>query len=141
MQTKSNSRRKLNRRQLRDLDLEIGFMEGLIRRDPQYVEALQVLGDDYTRRGKFDDSQRIDERLVELRPHDPMALYNLACSYALNREIERAASTLSKAIDRGYRDFKSLINDPHLENLRQHPIFKKTQAKIRSLKIKDIRVR
>ena len=141
MQKKSNSRRKLSRRQLRDLDIEIGFMEGLVRRDPHYVEALQVLGDDYTHRGRFDESLRVDEQLVALRPGDPMAFYNLACSYALTEQIERAASALSLAIDRGYRDFKSLITDPHLENLRRHPLFKKTQAKIRSLRIKQVKLK
>ncbi len=141
MQKKSNSRRKLTRRQLRDLDIEIGFMEGLVRRDPHYVEALQVLGDDYTHRGRFAESLRIDEQLVALRPADPMAFYNLACSYALTQQIERAASALSLAIDRGYRDFKSLITDPHLENLRSHPLFKKTQAKIRSLRVKQIKLK
>jgi tetratricopeptide (TPR) repeat protein len=141
MQKKSNSRRKLTRRQLRDLDVEIDFMEGLIRRDPQYIEALQVLGDDYTCRGRFDESLQVDERLVDLRPSDPMAFYNLACSYALTEQIEYAAKALSKAIDRGYRDFRYLSKDPHLENLRRHPLFKKTQAKIRSLKVKEIRVK
>jgi len=97
MQKKSNSRRKLNRRQLRDLDVEIGFMEGLIRRDPRYIEALQVLGDDYTRRGRFDESLHVDERLVTLRPSDPMAFYNLACSCALTGQIEDAAAALSQA--------------------------------------------
>ena len=141
MQKKSNSRRKLNRRQLRDLDVEIGFMEGVVRRDPQFIEALQVLGDDYTRRGRFDESLNVDERLALLRPTDPMAFYNLACSYALNQQIERAAAALSKAIDRGYRDFSYLRKDPHLENLRRHPLFKKTQAKIRSLKVKEVRLK
>jgi tetratricopeptide (TPR) repeat protein len=122
------------------LDLEISFIEGVVRRDPKYVEALQVLGDDYTRRGRFDDSLQVDERLVELRPEDPMAYYNLACSYSLNRQVEAAASALARAIDCGYRDFKFMINDPHLENLRRHPIFKKTQAKIRSLKLRSIRI-
>ena len=30
----------------RDLDIEIGFLAGLVRRDPEYVEALRVLESD-----------------------------------------------------------------------------------------------
>ena len=141
MAKKTNSRRKLSRRQVRDLDVEISFMEGVIRRDPSYVEALQVLGDDYTRRGRLTDSLTVDQRLVALQPDDPMSFYNLACSCSLNQQIQEAAAALAEAIDRGYRDFKFMINDPHLTNLRRHPLFKKTQAKIRSLKLREIRVR
>ena len=38
-------RSKLTRKEQRDLDIEIGFLEGVVDRDPKYVEALQVLGD------------------------------------------------------------------------------------------------
>ena len=44
-------RKKATRQELRDMDQEILFLEGLVRRDANYVEALQILGDDYTRRG------------------------------------------------------------------------------------------
>ena len=38
--------KKLSRQQARDLDIEIGFLEGVVQRDRNYVEALQLLGDD-----------------------------------------------------------------------------------------------
>ena len=74
MLKKANSRTKLNRRQQRDLDIEIGFLERVIQRDPRYVEALQALGANYTNRGKFDDGLKIDKQLSQLRPDDPMVL-------------------------------------------------------------------
>ena len=40
-------RSRLTRKEQRDLDVEIGFLEGVVHRDPKYVEALQVLGDNY----------------------------------------------------------------------------------------------
>jgi Flp pilus assembly protein TadD len=127
--------RKLTPRQRRDLDIEIGFMEGVVQRDPRFVEALQILGDDYTRRGKFVEGLKVDERLARLRPHDPTMLYNLACSCALTKRYEQAAAALSRAIEQGYRDFKWLVKDPDLRGLRQHPLFKKIQVKIHSTKI------
>ena len=54
------SDRKLSRRQVRDLDVEIGFLEGLVRRDPGYIEALQLLGDDYSDRGRPADGLCVD---------------------------------------------------------------------------------
>ena len=77
--------RKLGRKETRDLDVEIGFLEGLVARDPGYIEALQLLGDDYTRRGRVEDGLRVDQRLKGLRPGDPDVHFNLACSLALTR--------------------------------------------------------
>src|SRR6266496_4858847 len=122
MPKKISPRRKLSRRQQRDLDLEISFMRGVVRRDPGFVEALQVLGDDYTRRGKFQDGLKIDRKLAQLRPEDPAMFYNLACSYSLTKRYDRAVAALSRAIEQGYRDFKWLVKDPDLHGLRQHPL-------------------
>jgi len=127
---------KLTRREQRDLDVEIGFFEGLVSRDPSYVEALQILGDTYTRRGKFVDGLKVDEHLSKLRPDDPLVLYNLACSYALTRRHEQAISALIRAIDHGYADFRWIAKDPDLKALRKHKLFKKVEAKIHAAKIK-----
>ena len=134
--TSSTRRKKLSRREQRDLDIEIEFLEGLVRREPKYVEALQLLAGDYTQRGRFEDGLRIDQRLSRLCPNDPMVLYNLACSYALTGKIERAAATLERAIDRGYRDFRWLRRDPDLAALRTHPLYRKIQQKMRAMKVK-----
>ena len=61
-----------------------------------------------------------------------MVLYNLACSYSLTKQMEPAAAALSQAIDRGYNDFKWLLKDPDLQNLRKHSLFKKLRAKMRA---------
>jgi tetratricopeptide (TPR) repeat protein len=127
------SSRKLSREEQRDLDVKIGFLEGVLRRDPAYVEALQVLGDDYTRRGRFVAGLRVDEQLSQLRPDDPMVQYNLACSYSLTGNFNRAAAALTKSLELGYRDFKWLAKDPDLCDLREHPLFKAIRAKIRRL--------
>jgi len=135
MPKKASARKRLTLREQRDLDIEISFMEGVIRKVPKYVDALQVLGDAYTRRGKFVDGLKIDEQLSVLRPGDPTVLYNLACSYALTRRYEDAIAVLSRAIDRGYDDFKWLLRDPDLASLRRHPLFKTIREKIRRVKI------
>lgn len=136
MPKKFNLAKKLTPRQQRDLDIEIHFIEGVVQRDPKFVEALQILGDDYTRRGKFNEGLKIDEKLAKLRPDDPTMLYNLACSYALTKHYGRAVAALGLAIEQGYRDFKWLVKDPDLRDLRQHPLFKQIQLKIRAVKIK-----
>jgi tetratricopeptide (TPR) repeat protein len=122
---------------MKDLDLEIAFMEGVTRRDPQYVEALQILGDNYTRRGRYDEGLKVDERLVELCPRDAMVHYNLACSCALTSQFERSAKELESAIDLGYRDFKWMTRDPDLKLLRADPVYRRIRVKVRELKAKS----
>ncbi len=134
---KSSSRRKLSRREQRNLDVEISFLEGVVHRDPAYVDALQILGDDYTTRGRFLAGLKVDERLAQLRPDDPIAHYNLACSYSLIGKITRAAAALGRAIELGYRDFKWLARDPDLKKLRHHRLYEKIQEQVQKSKTRQ----
>ena len=78
MSKKVSSRRRLTRQEKRDLDIEIGFLEGLVKRDPAYVDALQLLGDSYTKRGKFTDGLEVDRRLAHLRPTDALVQHTIS---------------------------------------------------------------
>jgi len=127
---------KLTRRETRDLDLRITFMEGIVRRDRRYVEALQILGDLYTQRGRYEHSLKVDRRLSRLEPGNPHVFYNLACSHALTGRFKLAAASLEKALRLGYRDFKWLARDPDLRHLRKHPLFRKIEAEIRRMKLR-----
>jgi Flp pilus assembly protein TadD len=136
MPKKTSTTERASRNNPRDLDIEISFLEGVVRRDPEFLEALQVLGDDYTRRGRFVEGLRVDEQLAKLRPEDSLVHYNLACSYALTDHFDESACALDRALNLGYRDFKWLAKDPDLTKLREHPLFKKIRAKIKELKVK-----
>jgi tetratricopeptide (TPR) repeat protein len=131
---KKPSTKKLTREDKRALDVEIDFIEGIVRRDPDYIEALQILGDDYTKRGRFLDGLKVDEQLARLRPTDPTVLYNLACSYALTGDTDSAFAALHRALDAGYDDFKWLAQDPDLECVRNHPDYATVRAKVKELK-------
>jgi len=128
--------KKRTHREVRDLDIKIIFMEGIVRRDPKYVEALQILGDHYTLRGLHNHSLKVDQQLSRLEPLNPLVYYNLACSYSLNGEFDLAAAALEKALALGYRDFKWLARDPDLGPLRKHPSYRNIQDKIQKMKVK-----
>ena len=132
---RSRRSKELTRKEMRELGVKITFLEGLVRRDPQYVEALQILGDHYAQRGEYDHSLKVDQQLSQLEPRNPLVFYNLACSYSLNREIDRAAASLEKALALGYRDFKWLAKDPDLHQLRKHPLYRDIESKIQRMRI------
>jgi len=137
MAVKSSTRKsRSTREKTRALDVQIQFMEGVVRRDPRYVEALQLLGDNYTKRGRYSEGLGVDERLAELEPANPLVFYNLSCSYSLLDRCDDAATALERALSLGYRDFKWLTKDPDLKKLRAHSRYKAIREQIRTLKAK-----
>jgi tetratricopeptide (TPR) repeat protein len=128
-------KRRLSPKQRRDLDVQIQFMEGVVRRDRRYIEALQLLGDQYTQRGRFADSLRVDRRLTRLQPRDPQVYYNLACSQSLNGRPDRAVLTLEKALSLGYSDLHWLARDPDLKAVRSHPRYQRIRERLRRMRV------
>jgi tetratricopeptide (TPR) repeat protein len=135
MLSKNRTKRKLTRKEQRDLDIEIGFMEGVVRRDAKSFEAWQALSEDYARRGRLEDRLKADEQLARIEPNDPSVLYNLACSYSLAKQAEPAVNALSRAVAKGFKEFKWLLKDPELGHVRKNPLFKKVWTKISAVQI------
>ncbi|HUI07900.1 MAG TPA: hypothetical protein VL486_12945 [Verrucomicrobiae bacterium] len=111
-----------------DLEFEIKFFEGIADRDPDYIEALQILGDAYTKSGQWEKGLKIDQRLARLCPDNPLVFYNLACSYSLLKRVDEAFVALREAVRHGYDDARWLTKDPDLANLRQDHRFEKIRT-------------
>lgn len=121
-----------------DLDFEIRFLEGVLEKSPHFIEAMINLGDLYTKRGLYRQGLEIDLKLSALRPHDPIVLYNLACSYSLLADLHKAFEVIQVAIAKGYQDFRHLAQDDDLVNLRQFPPFVDLVAQLKSKQRKKI---
>ncbi len=106
------------------LDFEIEFFGRILERHPDYVDVLRVQGNNLTLKGRYAEGMQIDKRLVQLRPSDPLAHYNLACSYALLKRPELALKTLRRAVELGYRDFRYMREDRDLDSIRHDPRFR-----------------
>jgi tetratricopeptide (TPR) repeat protein len=106
------------------LDFELDFFGGILERKPDYVDVLRVLGNHLTLKGRYAQGLVIDRRLVQLRPRDPLAHYNLACSYALLKRPDQALKTLRLAVELGYRDFRYMREDRDLDSVRHDPRFR-----------------
>jgi tetratricopeptide (TPR) repeat protein len=106
------------------LDFEIEFFGRILMQFSDYVDVLRVQGNNLTLKGRYAEGLQIDKRLVGLRPHDPLAHYNLACSYALLKRPEQALKTLRRAIELGYRDFRYMREDRDLDSIRHDPRFR-----------------
>ena len=101
-----------------DGNFEIEFYKGIIAKQPNFTEALAALGDAYTKSGQYPEGLEIDKKLAQIKPDDPIVLYNLACSYSLLKDIKNAFEAIKTAINNGYSDLDFLQEDEDLENLR-----------------------
>ena len=106
------------------LDFELDFFGGVLSRNPAYVDVLRVMGNLLTLKGRFAEGLQVDKRLVQLRPNDALAHYNLACSFALLKRPEQSIKTLRRAVELGYRDFRYMRQDPDLDSIRPDPRFR-----------------
>lgn len=114
----------LTRRDQNQLEFEIEFFGAILEQNPDYVDVLRVMGNNLTLKGRFAQGLQIDKRLIQLRPGDPLAHYNLACSYALLKRLDPAIKALRKAVELGYRDFRYMREDHDLDAIRSDPRFK-----------------
>ena len=112
------------RRNRVDIEFEIKFYEEILKKAPNFIEALIVLGDLYTKTSRYKEGLEIDKRLLKLRPDDPTVLYNLACSFSLMKHIDESLTLLKAAVEFGYDDFEYMQYDEDLTNLREDSRFK-----------------
>jgi tetratricopeptide (TPR) repeat protein len=106
------------------LDFELDFFSGILERNPNYVDVLRAQGNNLTLKGRYMEGLKIDKRLVQLRPNDPLAHYNLACSLALLKRPDQALKILRRAVELGYRDFRYMREDRDLDSIRHDPRFR-----------------
>lgn len=112
------------------------FIHQVLLRKKDFVEALEILGDIYTRSGDFESGLTIDMFLIKLQPLNPVHYYNLACDYALIGDKEEAMAYLKIAVTVGFSDFEHLKEDPDLAKLRTDPQYEKFITGIFSRRIK-----
>lgn len=122
-----------------DLDFEISFYEGVLDKNPGFIQAMVMLGESYTKKGLHDKALENDKRLVQLRPDDPIARYNLACDYSLLKDADSSLDCLEKALFLGYDDFKFMQKDKDLDYIRKDKRYRLLISKYAPKKRKIVR--
>lgn len=114
------------------IDFELDFFTRVLTKSPEFHEVLRAQASNMTVRGRLQDGLVVDQRLVALRPRDPTAHYNLACRYALLKQPDLAITTLRKAVELGYRDFRYMEEDHDLDSIRKDPRFRQLMREYRN---------
>ena len=117
-------------------DLEIQFCENILKSNPHNVEAMVLLGDAFTRKGEYQKGLECDLHLSQLKPENKLIRYNLACSYALTGQKDKAISCLNKAVELGYNDVEHVRQDHDLDALKSDPRFQSIIKKMTAFEAK-----
>jgi tetratricopeptide (TPR) repeat protein len=106
------------------LDFELNFFTAILTGVPDFADVLRVHAQNLSAKGMQKEGLMAEQKLVELRPADPDAHYNLACRYASMKQPDLALRTLRTAVELGYRDFRARVQDRQLESVRKDPRFR-----------------
>src|SRR5262249_17280833 len=75
--------------------------------------------------GEFERAVAWADRALAMEPEEPAVLYNVACTYAVLGEVDKAIDCLDKAFQQGFGHLEWVANDPDLARLRDHPRYKR----------------
>ncbi|MFO7726638.1 MAG: hypothetical protein R6V45_13970 [Oceanipulchritudo sp.] len=106
-----------------DFQFEIDFCRCILRHEANNLDVLEMLANYCTRAGKIDEGLELDRRIVRLNPENALGHYNLACSLAIKKQNREAIEALRTAMEKGYRDYNWLMEDPDLTNIQDDPEF------------------
>ena len=94
-----------------------------LHHNKNFEEVYVNLSTAYLSEKKFDESRKTLSTLEKINPLNPSLHYNLACYHALAEQDGPALKALQRAVELGFKNFKSVESDPDLKNLRSSPKF------------------
>jgi len=123
--------------------LGLSFLRSLgmspITQSPEVVAAIAMdQGIRYLQIRRYEKAIQEFNRVLEAQPSNDIALYNLACAFALKfardgavESRDTALDFLEKAVEKGFEDADHLRKDDDLASLREEARFRALEAKLR----------
>jgi adenylate cyclase len=102
----------------------IELIEQHLDMNPDDTRALYIGAANLSSLGDAKRAKDWAGRAFDAGRNEPMVLYNVACTYALLGETERAMELLEEAVNLGWGDRAWLETDSDLDSLREIPRFK-----------------
>ncbi len=86
--------------------------------NPHDTRALYVGANTLCNVGEMERGLELAERALGQDENEPVVLYNVACFYAMQGDIDRSLELLASAVERGWGDRAWLETDSDLDSLR-----------------------
>jgi len=110
-----------------DLDIDIPLLFDKLH--DKAMECLNTMDREMIQKGKD-----YLMSMVQLKPDNFIALYNLACAESLLNNVHEALQTLEKSVRAGYTKLEHMLSDPDLLNIRETEGFKKIVELIENIR-------
>ncbi len=91
--------------------------------NPHDTRALYVGANTLCNVGEMERGLELAERALGQDENEPVVLYNVACFYAMQGDIDRSLELLASAVERGWGDRAWLETDSDLDALREDQRF------------------
>jgi TolB-like protein/Flp pilus assembly protein TadD len=101
--------------------------------DPHDARALQLGASTAAAIGSAGLARSLAERALRAHPDDIGTAYNMACTYAVLGDIDRAIELLERAVRNGWASPSWLAQDPDFDSLRADPRFRQIEARLQQL--------
>jgi len=109
----------------RDLDQARLQFETALSIDPEFTSAVTALGSLWARQKAYEKAVTWYKKALTLEPQNALFSYIIACLYSLQNKTEDSIEWLKKAIQQGYNDWRLIMTDKDLENIRGSEQYKK----------------
>jgi len=113
--------------QTADLDVDIPLLFDKLH--DKAMECLSTMDREMIQKGK-----EYLLSMVQLKPDNYVALYNLACADSLLNNVHEALQTLEKSVRAGYTKLEHILQDPDLLNIRNSEGFRKIVELIENIR-------
>ncbi len=101
----------------------LDLIQAHLEMNPHDTRALYVGANQLCNVGELDKGLELAERALGQDDQEPVVLYNVACFYAMQGDIDRSLELLTRAVDLGWGDRAWLETDSDLDALRADPRF------------------
>jgi serine/threonine protein kinase/Flp pilus assembly protein TadD len=101
-----------------------------LKTHPQDARALYLGAISWCRVGEPSKGLEWADRALQMDPHEPVTLYNVACLYALQGKLEEAIDCLESAVKCGFGHKEWIVNDSDLNSLHSHPRYQALLEKL-----------
>ena len=89
--------------------------------EPKSTQALYGLALVYSDLNDYTQALDKLQSIRHLHPDDPEIYYNIACIFAKQNNLNESIAWLRQAVEKGFKNWNLIRNDPDLENIRSTP--------------------
>lgn len=90
----------------------------VIQMDSTIANTYNNLGSVYNSIGRYVEAEKAFKKAIQLDTNFVFAYFNLGCTYSHLSQPEKAYNTLEISLQKGYKDYDGMQQDPELALLR-----------------------